>query len=254
MTTGKIYQQMAKIMADIAPIAKERSNQQQGYKFRGIDDVYAAVQQIMAHHGVFSLPTVLEDRTEERTTKNGSALIYRVLKIRYDFYAEDGSSVPATVIGEGMDSGDKASNKAMSVGEKYCLLQAYKIPTSEPKDPEHESPEPAPKPKPAATAQQKAAPKPGKMVSKAGAPLSFSFDDLNAQVSEAQTVCGGGPAIYDSSKPEHKKLFGNVCRLFDITDPAKMKDLSDDVVQMQVEVEVLDDAIGKAIAKRRGGA
>lgn len=143
MTAGKIYAQMAAVMADIAPVAKAQRNTQQQYSFRGIDDIYQAVQQVMAKHGVFSLPTVLEDRTEERTTKSGAQMIYRVLKIKYTFYAADGSSVETVVIGEGMDSGDKASNKAMSVAEKYALIQAFKIPTAEPKDPEHDSHEPS---------------------------------------------------------------------------------------------------------------
>lgn len=152
-----IHQQMVRIMAEVAPIAKARRNAAQGYSFRGIDDVYQALQAIMAKHGVYSLPTVLEERTEDRQTKGGGALIYRVLKIRYDFYATDGSFVEATVIGEGMDSGDKASNKAMSVADKYCLLQAFKIPTEEPKDPENDSPEPVAKryvPAPAADAPE----------------------------------------------------------------------------------------------------
>lgn len=157
MTDGPlIYKKMPLIMAEVGPIEKARRNAQQGYDFRGIDDVYQALQTIMAAHGVFSLPTVLEDRTEERTTKAGSALIYRILKIRYDFYAEDGSAVPAVVIGEGMDSGDKASNKAMSVAEKYALLQAFKIPTREAKDPENDSHDVAPK---KAAAPRKAAAK-----------------------------------------------------------------------------------------------
>lgn len=156
---GKIYKQMALIMADVGPVAKDRRNTQQGYSFRGVDDVYQALQVIMAKHGVFSLPTVLSDRTEDRTTKGGAALIYRVLTIKYSFYAEDGSSVDAVVVGEGMDSGDKATNKAMSVADKYCLLQAFKVPTDEAKDPENDSPEPEPKatqqtkPPPAKTAE-----------------------------------------------------------------------------------------------------
>jgi hypothetical protein len=35
--------------------------------------------------------------------------------MRYTLYATDGSSVSAVVIGEGMDSADKSSNKAMAV-------------------------------------------------------------------------------------------------------------------------------------------
>lgn len=136
---GLIYAKMAAIMADIDPIAKSKTNTQQNYKFRGIDEIYQGVQQVMARHGVFSIPQVIEDRSETHTSKSGSVLIYRILKINYPFYAEDGSSVVVTVIGEGMDSGDKASNKAMSSAEKYALLQAFKIPTAEPKDSENDS-------------------------------------------------------------------------------------------------------------------
>jgi hypothetical protein len=101
------------------------------YKFRGIDDVYNALHPLLAENGVFTIPQVLEERSEERTTRGGGALIYRILRIKYIFYAEDGSSVEAIVIGEGMDSGDKASNKGMAVGHKYTLLQAFAIPTEE---------------------------------------------------------------------------------------------------------------------------
>lgn len=136
---GQIFGAMQHVMAAVEPVAKSRKNVQQDYQFRGIDDIYAALQAIMAKHGVFTIPTVLNDRTEDRTSKAGSLLIYRVLTIRYTFYcAADGSSIDSVVIGEGMDSGDKASNKAMAVAHKYALLQAFCIPTKEPKDPEND--------------------------------------------------------------------------------------------------------------------
>ncbi len=147
-TIPLIYKKIADVMRDLEAIGKDRKNTVQNYAFRGIDDVYNALHPIMAKHGVFSVPTVLDDRTEERTTKSGSALIYRLLKIKFDFFAEDGSSFPAVVLGEGMDSGDKASNKAMAVGHKYALLQVFSIPTQELKDPENESPEVVPKGQP----------------------------------------------------------------------------------------------------------
>jgi len=135
----KIYPAMISVMKDVGAISKDKVNQMQKFKFRGIDDVYNSLHETMAKHGVFSVPTVLEERSEERKTKNGGALIYRILKIKYTFYAEDGSSVEAIVIGEGMDSGDKASNKAMSIADKYCLLQAFKIPTEDISDPDSET-------------------------------------------------------------------------------------------------------------------
>lgn len=136
-----IFQKIPLIMAEVQPISKSKTNHAQNYKFRGIDDVYQALQAIMAKHKVFTLPQVVEDRVEERLTKSGTNLIYRVLKIDYLFVAEDGSSVLTRVIGEGMDSGDKASNKAMAVAHKYALLQVFCIPTEEPKDPENDSQE-----------------------------------------------------------------------------------------------------------------
>lgn len=132
-------------MADIDAIGKNRNNASQGYKFRGVDDVYNELHSVLSKHKVFTVPKVLEDKTEERQTKSGGLLLYRVLKIEYTFFAEDGSSVTSVVIGEGMDSGDKASNKAMSVAHKYCLLQVFAIPTEEDKDPEVDSHAPLPK-------------------------------------------------------------------------------------------------------------
>lgn len=126
-----IYSAIAAIQRDIDAIGKTKRNQSQGFNFRGIDDVYNAIHPLLAQHGVFTVPEVLDDRSEDRQTKNGGALIYRILKIKYTFYAEDGSSISAVVIGEGMDSGDKASNKAMSIAHKYAFFQVFSIPTEE---------------------------------------------------------------------------------------------------------------------------
>lgn len=135
-----IYQAICNILKDVEAISKERVNQQQGFKFRGIDDVYNEVHRLFAKHGVFSVPCVTSERMEERQTKNGTNLIYRMLTINYTFYAADGSSVVATVIGEGMDSGDKAANKAMSIAHKYALLQVLAIPTVDMAEPDATSP------------------------------------------------------------------------------------------------------------------
>jgi len=103
--SSNIYQAMAEVMKDVEAISKDQQNKQQGFKFRGIDDVYNAVHPIFAKHGVFTVPTVLAERTEERQTRSGGNLIYRILTMKYTFFASDGSSVEAVVIGEGMDSG-----------------------------------------------------------------------------------------------------------------------------------------------------
>jgi len=138
-----IYQSIVGIMQDIPAIGKDKVNAQQHFKFRGIDDVMNVMQPILAKHKVFVVPQVLEQVREERTTSKGGNLIYSMLKIKFIFYAEDGTFVEAITEGEGMDSGDKASNKAMSIAFKYALFQVFCIPTGEMVDPDQETPEPS---------------------------------------------------------------------------------------------------------------
>jgi hypothetical protein len=129
----KIHAAMCAIMADVGAVAKGRRNQQQGYNFRGIDDLYQACQLVMAKHGVYSLPCVVEQAWQELETKSGGAMHHCRFTVDITFRATDGSAVTARVVGEAMDTGDKSSNKAMSQADKYALIQAFKIPTDDPK-------------------------------------------------------------------------------------------------------------------------
>jgi hypothetical protein len=140
-----IYKQMSLVMSEINPVKKDQKNEKQNYFFRGIDAVYQAAQSALVKHKVFCIPCVLSSSREERTTKGGSLLIYTILRVKYTFFAEDGSFVDCVTEGEGMDMGDKSCNKAMSAAHKYALLQTFCVPTDEPKDSENDSPEPLPK-------------------------------------------------------------------------------------------------------------
>lgn len=128
---GLIYEALNKAMASVGAIEKNRKNDQQHYKFRSIDDIYSAVQPVFIESGIVPLPKVLNSNRYEVQTKSGGVLNYTVLDVQYTFYAMDGSSVEATVVGEAMDSGDKSSNKAMSAAYKYALLQILCIPTED---------------------------------------------------------------------------------------------------------------------------
>lgn len=140
----KIYDAILGIMEDVGAIGKDSKNEKQGYKFRGIDAVMNALQPALIKRRVIPVPTMIEQRRDERVTGSGSTMIYSTIKTRYDFIcAEDGSVLSATVIGEGMDSGDKASNKAMSVAFKYACFQVLCIPTEEMVDPDADTPEPS---------------------------------------------------------------------------------------------------------------
>lgn len=146
----EIYNRLSKIMAEVNPIAKEKSNHQQGYKFRGIDDLYNALHDIFSKNEVFITSEVIDSNREERTTKNGGVLLYSIVRVKFTLFTTDGSSVSSIIEGEAMDNGDKATNKALSVALKYCLMQMFLIPTEDLKslDPDNSSPEPAPRQQP----------------------------------------------------------------------------------------------------------
>jgi hypothetical protein len=104
---------------------------QQGYSFRGIDDTYNALAPILAEVGLVIVPSYETREVVERVSANDRALFYVTVKGTYTLIsAEDGSSVVAGPFwGEAMDSGDKATNKAMSAAYKYMAMQVFAIPT-----------------------------------------------------------------------------------------------------------------------------
>ena len=128
--------------------------------YKSIIDVMNELHGALTESGVFIVPEVLEENRSTGKSSNGRDLFYTRLKIKFTFYAADGSSVNAVVIGEAMDSGDKASNKALSIGLKYAMLQVFCIPTEDEKDPDAQSPQPQPesmKPEPKKPAPKKPA-------------------------------------------------------------------------------------------------
>ena len=142
---NNIYKAINEVMKEIGAVGKNQKNSQQGFMYRGIDAVMNAINPALTNHGVFVVPEVLEQTREERTTSKGNLLIYSICKIKFSFFAEDGSHVEAITIGEGMDSGDKATNKAMSIAFKYACFQVFCIPTEEMVDPDAECHEVKPK-------------------------------------------------------------------------------------------------------------
>lgn len=131
MAEAKIYEAICNVMADIGAVGKNDVNKTQGFKYRGIDAVMNALNPAMIKNKVFVSPEIIEQHREEKTTAKGGNLIFSICKIKFRFYTTDGSYVDAVTIGEGMDSGDKATNKAMSIAFKYACFQVFCIPTEE---------------------------------------------------------------------------------------------------------------------------
>lgn len=138
-----IFETINAVMEEIGAVGKNSRNEQQKYMYRGVDDVMNALNPAFIKHKLLMVPEVVSQKREERQTANGKNIIYSVLSVKYTFYAEDGSSIYTIVPGEGMDSGDKASNKAMSSAFKYACFQTFCIPTEEMKDPDAETPPPS---------------------------------------------------------------------------------------------------------------
>lgn len=128
-----VSQAILHVMEDLARVglAKARTNQQQHFAYRGVDDLMNALAPLLVKHKLLILPRVQERTLVERESRQGGAIFSVVLKVDYEFVcAEDDSSrVVGPFYGEAMDSGDKATNKATSVAYKYACIQTFCIPT-----------------------------------------------------------------------------------------------------------------------------
>jgi len=139
----KVYKAINAVQSELSTIGivKDKRNQQgAGYNFRGIDDVYNAIAPLLAKHGLCILPRVLARECVERVSKSGGALFYVTVDAEFDFVsAEDGTKHTVKTFGEAMDSGDKATNKAMSAAYKYACFQAFSIPTESRDDADYQT-------------------------------------------------------------------------------------------------------------------
>lgn len=127
-----VYAAIRSVMTDVSKvgIAKNNRNVAQNFNFRGIDDVYNAISPALAKAGLVILPSVVDRHVIERTNSKGTVIFFVTLTVDYSFVsAEDGSRHVVRAYGEAMDSGDKATNKAMSAAYKYACFQTFCIPT-----------------------------------------------------------------------------------------------------------------------------
>lgn len=148
MTENKllIYEKMSLVMKEIGAIGKNQKNSAQGFKFRGIDDFVNSLYPALTKHGVFMAPRCVSEQHELKEVTRGSGKAgvdkHVTILMEYDFFAEDGSKVTVGPIpAEGLDSGDKATNKALSAALKYALIQTFSIPTEDMAEADLDSPE-----------------------------------------------------------------------------------------------------------------
>lgn len=95
------------------------------YKYRGIDAVYGALSPLLAKNHLYIAPVRMEKEPE---AVSGKMRLIR-LQITYRVTCSlDGSYVEVVTLGDGMDTGDKASGKAMSYAYKSLMFQLFCIP------------------------------------------------------------------------------------------------------------------------------
>lgn len=138
-----IYAKLGKVMQSIKAIGKNQTNEQQHFKFRGIDDFMNELHDHLADAGIIIIPSETEHLQEQFTTKNGTAQFRTRLHMKFTFVStDDGSSITADGWGEAADSGDKGYNKCKSIALKYVLMQMFLVPTKDLTDPDSETPDP----------------------------------------------------------------------------------------------------------------
>lgn len=138
-----IYEKMAEITAEINTVAKNLqvdTGKGKGYKAVSEADVLAAVKPIEKKHGVYSYPyerEIVDSGELVNQTQYGErkSLFLRVRTVyRFVNTEKPEEYLDIVTYGDGVDSQDKAPGKAMTYGDKYALLKAYKIQTGDDPD------------------------------------------------------------------------------------------------------------------------
>ncbi|WP_442538478.1 ERF family protein, partial [Streptomyces pseudogriseolus] len=133
-----VDQAMVMVMREIGAVGKNGTNKEFGYAYRQQEDLVAAARGPMAKWGVRMLPRVIDQKHFQRGKSNVA-----ILTIEYVVRGPAGDVMEPSIIvvGEGADVSDKGSNKAMTAGKKYALVQAFEIAESSIDDGDQTSPD-----------------------------------------------------------------------------------------------------------------
>lgn len=141
-----IYQKMSAITNELGVVAKNLNvDMGKGKSYKAVQefDVLNAVKPIEEKYGIYSYPKerkIIESGILEKETSYGiSKNMYLRIETTYEFVNIDKPEevITMTSYADGIDSGDKATGKAMTYSDKYSLLKAYKIATGD--DPDKEA-------------------------------------------------------------------------------------------------------------------
>lgn len=95
------------------------------FSFRSIDAVYTALSPLLAANNLYICPRSIQVLSNEVA---GKLRLTRVLVTYCVTCADDGSSIEVQTLGEGADTSDKGTGKAMSYAYKTLMFQLFCIP------------------------------------------------------------------------------------------------------------------------------
>lgn len=127
-----IQQLLVEVKRDVGAVGKGERNAQQGFNFRGIDAVINAVAPALIDAGIVVVPNVKSyDFGSVEVGSKRTPMGHARVVVKYTFIGPEGDKITCSAPGEAMDSGDKATAKAMSVAYRTALLQALSLPTTD---------------------------------------------------------------------------------------------------------------------------
>ena len=130
-TIGKLVGAIGAAMADIGYVRGTGTNDHQRYKYTSDEDLTAAVQPVMAKHGLALLPSLCQvERVEVKTAKGGAATSIHVLQT-FTIAHSSGEWMQLQMPGEGRDNQDKGTPKALTAARKYVLRHLFCVPTGD---------------------------------------------------------------------------------------------------------------------------
>lgn len=145
-----IYEKMSLITEEMGVVEKNlkvQVTQTNSYQAVSERDILDNVKPLEKKYRVYSFPvdrqivdySVLTKKTEYNNKITETNSLYMRLEITYRFVNIDNKDefIDIKSYGDGIDTGDKAPGKAMTYGDKYALMKAYKISTGD--DPDKEA-------------------------------------------------------------------------------------------------------------------
>jgi len=125
MSEKTLVQHMSEIMAIVGYIQKDATNSYQNYTYASAQAVFDKVRKELSDRGIAVCGDV-ELVTSEVVGTPGKQK--HIVVAKHTLVFTDGKdTISVSALGEGIDSGDKASMKGNTAGVKYCLAKAFLI-------------------------------------------------------------------------------------------------------------------------------